>query len=109
MSNENNLDAAMSKEFETMKLVREKNTGAKNEEPSQAQVIVRTTEEQRERWKAAALKSGMSMSEWIRDLCMKEAANVLECQHPENMIRRYPWRITCMKCGQDLPSKGKNA
>lgn len=104
MSNEeiDNLDAAMDKIAETLTPTRGKSTGAKDGDAAQAQVIVRTTEEERERWKSAAAKAGMSMSEWIRSLCTKEAGQVLECQHPKNMRLSYPWSETCLQCGKRL-------
>ncbi|MFZ9715880.1 MAG: plasmid mobilization protein [Ilumatobacteraceae bacterium] len=104
MSNQepDNIDAAMDKVAETMKPTRKKSTGAKEDDAALAQVIVRTTDEERERWKNAAAASGMSMSEWIRSLCTKEAGQVLECQHPQNMRLSYPWSETCLKCGKRL-------
>jgi len=103
MSDDNsNLDAAMKKEFESMKPKSKRSTGAKDGEPAQAQVIVRTTNEERERWKDAATKAGLSMSEWIRSMCTKEAMEVLECQHRQEDLLVYPWSVTCLKCGQRL-------
>lgn len=98
----NNLDAAMKKEFESMKPTSKRSTGAKDGEPAQAQVIVRTTNEERERWKEAASKAGLSMSEWIRSMCTKEAFEVLECQHRQEDLLIYPWSTTCLKCGHRL-------
>ena len=81
---EDNLDAAMDMVAETISPTRKVGVSG-DESPSQAQVIIRTTEEERERWKSAAAASGMSMSEWIRDIVSKSASAKLECQHPANM------------------------
>ena len=98
---EDNLDAAMEMVAETMSLTRKVSVSG-DESPSQAQVIVRTTEEERERRKSAAAASGMSMSEWIRDLASKAAKEKLECQHPTNKRQVYPWSETCLRCGKRI-------
>jgi hypothetical protein len=100
--NNDNLDAAMDKVAETLVPTRAKSTGAKNGEAAQAQVIIRTTDEERERWKDAAAKAGMSMSEWLRGLASKEATSVLECDHPMHMRLSYPWAEFCLKCTKRL-------
>lgn len=98
---EDNLEAAMEMVAETMSPTRKVSVSG-DESPSQAQVIVRTTEEERERWKSAAAASGMSMSEWIRDLASKAAKEKLECQHPFDKRKVYPWSETCLQCGKRL-------
>ena len=69
---------------------------------NKVQILVRCSEEQRERYKAAAAAEDMTMSEWIRSLAEYRAAEVLHCVHPHNMRRRYPWAEFCMKCGTRL-------
>jgi len=99
-----NLDAAMDKVAETLKPTRTKRIGPKveNEEKTLVQVIVRTTDNERERWKQAAAAAGKSMSEWIRELCTTDATQTLECQHPLGMRLSYPWSETCLVCGTRL-------
>lgn len=70
--------------------------------PLDKSVLIRATEAERERWKTAAAKEDVSLSSWIRSILNKNAQNVLECQHPPSMVRRYPWSVTCTKCGQRL-------
>ena len=41
-------------------------------------VGIRATAEERERWEAAALWSGKSLSDWIRDLCNEPAVRVVQ-------------------------------
>jgi len=98
---EDNLDAAMEMVADTMLPTRKVSVSG-DESPSQAQVIVRTTEEERERWKSASAASGMSMSEWIRDLASKAAKAKLECQHPIDKRKVYPWSETCLQCGKRI-------
>jgi hypothetical protein len=99
--NNNNLDAAV-------KYVAE-NTGLSvspmektDEGPSSTSVLIRTTEENRERWRKAAEINGQTMSAWIRDVLNARATELLECQHPLNMMKLYPWAKICTKCNTRL-------
>lgn len=83
-------------------LTKKANTEAVPGAPADKQVIVRVTEEMRDYWKAAAEASGISLSEFIRDLVQEAAAQVLDCAHPREMLRTYPWSTVCLKCGQRL-------
>ena len=68
------------------------------ESPADKQVIVRLTLKERENWKAAADKTGQTLSAFIRDLCNARADEVLICSHPVNQRRFYPWAEFCLKC-----------
>lgn len=69
---------------------------------NEVQILVRCTAEQRERFKEAAAAEGKSMSEWIRSLAEYRAHEVLNCVHPHNLRRRYPWAEFCLKCNARL-------
>lgn len=56
----------------------------------------------REYWKTAAEKSGVSLSEFVRDLVQAGAEDVLECPHPVEQRKSYPWSEVCLKCGTRL-------
>ena len=70
--------------------------------PADKQVIVRVTEEMQELWRQAAVIDGVSLSEMIRGLVSKYADGVVNCPHPANMIKWYPWSEQCLKCGKRL-------
>lgn len=69
---------------------------------NKVQILVRCSEEQRERYKKAAAAEDMTMSQWIRSLAEYRAAEVLDCVHPHNMRRIYPWATFCLKCNTRL-------
>lgn len=64
------------------------------------QVIVRAPEESHQRWKDAAARRGLSMSEFVRQAADAEAAQVLDCPH--DRVQEYPWSAVCLRCGQRL-------
>lgn len=66
------------------------------------QVLIRATEEEHQNWKTAANHLGISMSEYIRSCANTRATELLDCQHPINSRRWYPWAEFCLKCGQRL-------
>jgi len=70
--------------------------------PADKQVLIRTTDFERDRWKQASTNEQVTLSAWIRDTLNKEAKRILECDHPMNMIRFYPWAKICTKCSQRL-------
>jgi hypothetical protein len=100
MTNNNNLDAAMLHEIQHLNPTIPTNTEPGN--PQSRQVLLRATPHDHDRWKQAAEKMGISMSEFIRGCCNAEAAELLDCSHPLNMRRWYPWSEQCLKCGQRL-------
>lgn len=78
------------------------NTGTGDGETASKQVLLRATERDHERWKRAAEKEGISMSEFIRNCCNQAAGDILECQHPIEMRKTYPWSERCLACGLRL-------
>ena len=99
--NNDNLGAAMKKISESTSLT--VSPIEKTEEgPAGTSVLIRTTEENRERWRKAAEVQGQTMSAWIRDILNARATELLECQHPLNMMKLYPWAKICTKCNTRL-------
>lgn len=70
--------------------------------PASRQVLLRATPHDHDRWKAAAEHLGISMAEFIRNCCNEKARDLLDCDHPLNQRRYYPWSEFCLKCGQRL-------
>ena len=97
---EDNLEMAMNEVAESIKPTRKPKTGATEGEPAPKQVLLRATEKDHLTWKAAAEKRGVSMSEFIRDAVNAASKELLECSHPSNMKRFYPWATTCLQCGE---------
>ena len=97
-----NLDAAMTKVAESIKPTRKATTGGGDGQPVQKQVLIRASEADHERWRDAAEKNGMSMSEFIRVAANDAAARVAECQHPIDRRKTYPWASFCLECNKRL-------
>jgi predicted HicB family RNase H-like nuclease len=97
---QDNLKVAVDKVAETLDMTVSQVIG--DDGPSTKQIIVRTTDVDHERWKAAAQKSGKSMSQFIRDAVNSRVSETLDCQHPTNMRRYYPWAEFCLKCNTRL-------
>lgn len=70
--------------------------------PADKQVLIRTNDYERNRWKEAASLEQVTLSAWIRNVLNAEAKRLLECDHPMNMMRFYPWAKICTKCGNRL-------
>ena len=96
---EDNIVAAMDKVAETLEPTIPANTGADEGATATKQVLIRATEEDRDRWKQAAEIKGVSLSEFVRTLCNAAATELLECPHPQEMRKAYPWSERCMACG----------
>lgn len=96
-----NIKSAMQKVAETMTATRSRAI-SQDDGPADKQVLIRATEADRDNWKAAADKVGVSMSEWIRDLLNDAAEKVLVCQHPVDQRLVYPWTEICTKCNKRL-------
>lgn len=96
------MEAAVEKVAETTSKARSSNIGSKAGEPASKQVLIRANEVDHERWKEAALKEGVSLSEFIRDCLNNRAKDILDCSHPLNQRRYYPWSEMCLACGQRL-------
>lgn len=97
-----NVEAAMRKAAETLSPTRPFNTNSADGETASKQVLLRATETDHERWKAAAAKLDVSLSEFIRNNCNKAATELLDCTHPVGFLKTYPWSQTCLKCGKRL-------
>lgn len=98
---DDNLVAAMDKVAETLEPTVPKHVGTPDK-PAQKQVLIRTTEEDHARWKAAAEHLGLTLSDYLRGLANDRTAEILDCPHPLNMRRAYPWAQFCNQCGQRL-------
>ena len=97
-----NIEAAMEKVAETLEPTRRSNTGSTPGEPAMKQVIVRATEHDQDRWKQAAEKQGVSMAEFVRRVCNEAASEELDCKHPIQYRKSYPWSERCTKCNTKL-------
>lgn len=101
MSDETNLAAAIAREAES------KDKSISNEvssdgSPADKNVLIRIPSSDRERWKEAADKLGTTMSQMIRDAVNKQVSDVLDCPHPINTRRYYPWAEFCLSCNTRL-------
>lgn len=99
---DDNIEAAMDKVAETLEPTRKPNTGSAPGEPAMKQVIVRATEHDQERWKQAAERQGVSMAEFVRRVCNEAAAIEIDCPHPMQFRKSYPWSERCTKCNARL-------
>jgi predicted HicB family RNase H-like nuclease len=97
-----NLSAAMERVVESMSMGRKAKTNAPEGETASRQVILRATENDHDRWKQAAASQGISMSEFIRNVCNEAATEILDCKHPMEFRKIYPWSDVCLKCGLRL-------
>lgn len=94
-----NVEAAMKKVGETLTPTRRSNTGADDGSTATKQVLIRTTDEDHARWKEASEKEGITLSEFMRSAANTLASEILDCKHPKEMVRWYPWGSRCTKCG----------
>lgn len=70
--------------------------------PASKQVLIRTTDLDRENWKKVSEIVGTTLSAWIRETLNEKARIFLECDHPESFTRSYPWAVLCNKCGRRI-------
>jgi hypothetical protein len=70
--------------------------------PADKNILIRLPEKDRERWKDAAEKMGVSVSQMIRDTVNSKVQDVLDCSHPINSRRYYPWSEFCLECRMRL-------
>lgn len=104
IENENNIRAAMDKVAETIEPTISP-IPKHDDGPADKQVLIRTNEAERERWKQAADHEQMTLSAWIRKALNESASSVLDCPHPIELIRFYPWaggKKVCTRCRQRL-------
>lgn len=97
-----NIDAAMDAVASSMSLSRKRSGTGKVGEPTQKQVLIRATEKDHARWRQTADIMGISVAEMIRELCNKAASETLDCQHPIELRKTYPWAEICTKCNTRL-------
>lgn len=101
MSEESNMHAAMERAMQSgdmsIRPIQKDDSGTADK-----QVLIRTTESDREKWKQASELEGVTLSSWIRSTLNTAAKSLLECDHPMNMTRFYPWATICTKCGKRL-------
>jgi len=95
-----NLTAAMDKVASSMDMSISVAVG--DDGPATKQIIVRASDVDHERWKQAAHKSGKSMAQFIREVMNDKVKDILDCSHPINMRRQYPWAEFCLKCNTRL-------
>lgn len=93
-----NIEAAMDKLAETLEPTRKPSTGSTPGEPAMKQVIIRATEFDQDRWKTAAEKQGLSLAEFVRRVCNEATTLELDCAHPLQFRKTYPWSERCTKC-----------
>lgn len=98
--NDDNIEVAAANEV-AKGLGRKKSTGAAPGDGTN-QVLIRAAAESHERWKLAAARQGISMSEFIRAAADKAASETLDCPHSADQRRWYPWAEVCMRCGVQL-------
>jgi hypothetical protein len=97
MSEDNNIQAAVDKLAETMDTTI--SAGISDDDgPAVAKIFVRQNTNDRERWKTAANKEGKSLAQFIRDVMNAKVIDILDCSHPTNMRRYYPWAEFCLRC-----------
>lgn len=96
-----NVEAAMNDLAEDMDLTVSTRV-SDDDGPADKQVLIRATEHDRERWKRAAEKVGLSLSALVRDVMNKQATDVLDCSHPPQYRKDYPWASFCTKCDMRL-------
>jgi hypothetical protein len=98
---QDNIRAAMDKVAETLTPSISASIDAEDG-PADKQVLIRTNDYERNRWKEAASIEQVTLSSWIRTILNAEAKRMLECDHPMEMMRFYPWAKICTKCGNRL-------
>lgn len=101
MNRMDNLDAAMAHVADSIEPTIHRSTGATDDDPIQ-QVLIRAPKSSHARWKDAAARLGVSLAQYVRDLCDAKAAELLDCVHPQSAIRINRWGHFCGTCGQQI-------
>lgn len=99
--NMDNLVAAMHRVAETLDPV-VSHSISDDDGPANKQILIRATESDHERWKRAAEKVGQSVAQFIRETVNNKVVDILDCSHPVNMRRKYPWAEFCLRCNARL-------
>jgi RNA polymerase-binding transcription factor DksA len=90
MAKEKDIREAIDKVMEENKDMSVANPATTNGETVDKQVLIRASE------------SGTTLSAWIRDSLNKTASESLDCPHPLNSRRFYPWAEICLACSTRL-------
>lgn len=101
-----NLKAAMNKVAETLEPT-VRTIQKDDDNPADKQVLIRTTQEEKDRWTEAAKSKGMPVSQFIRETLNEKAKSLLECDHPLESMILYPWAQICKQCGKRLSEEEK--
>ncbi len=96
-----NLEAAMQQVASSIKPTVRRSTGATDDDPLQ-QVLIRAPRSSHQRWKDTAERLGISLAEYVRQLCDARAVEILDCTHPQSEIRFNQWGHFCHRCGYKL-------
>jgi hypothetical protein len=99
MTEENNIASALDKAIESDIAV---SSEVSSDGTADKQILIRIPDKDRARWKEASEVRGVPMSQFIRDVVNKEVEGVLDCRHPINKRRYYPWAEFCLECGTRL-------
>ena len=94
---QDNIEAAMHDLAEDMDLTVSTRV-SDDDGPADKQILIRTTESDRERWKRAAERADVSLSALIRDTMNLKVTDILDCSHPMEYRQSYPWAEFCTKC-----------
>jgi len=97
-----NVESAMRKVAETVKPTRKANTGTEEGSTATKQVLIRASEEDHARWKEASEKEQITLSDFLRRAANASASEVLDCRHPAEFIKWFPWGSRCRRCGERL-------
>lgn len=98
-----NVEAAMDRVAEDLDLsIAPRAKEEDDTEPVSSQILIRATKIEHERWKRTAETNGVSMSQMVRDLVNKHCTDVLDCSHPPEFRKVYPWAEFCKKCDTRL-------
>ncbi len=96
-AHQDNIEAAMHDLAEDMDLT-VSNKVSDDDGPADKQILIRATENDRERWKRAAEVAEVSLSALIRDTMNIKVTDILDCSHPMQFRQSYPWAEFCTKC-----------
>jgi activator of 2-hydroxyglutaryl-CoA dehydratase len=99
MDKHDNIEAAMAKVAETLAPTKKANTGVESGATATKQVLIRVSEEDHERWKEASDRDGSTLSDFLRKAANAAASDVLDCKHPRQFRKSFPWVEKCVQCG----------
>ena len=100
-AHDDNIEAAMAQVAEDMDLTVSTRV-SDDDGPADKQILIRATESDRERWKRAAEVEAVSLSALIRSTMNTKVTEILDCTHPLQFRKSYPWAEFCTKCDMRL-------